>query len=258
MQQLVEAIATAAEPGTAAVLARYFQVRPGGYGEGDTFVGVKLSALRELVAPYVVEPFAVDPWLPLLQSPVHEHRLAALVVMAERARHGTLRRGDPAELELVYQTYLANTAYVNNWDLVDVSAKPIVGGYLQPRDRAPLYALARSALIWDRRIGMVGSQWFLRTGETHDLFALAALLLDDRHDLMHKAVGWSLREAGKRDPAALRRFLNRHVGRMPRTALRYAIEHFPEPERQNYLSAAKGGRPPLDPPRRATNTRASA
>ena len=144
---------------------------------------------------------------------------------------------------------------MNNWDLVDLSSKPIVGGHLQHRDRAPLYALARSELVWNRRIAMVGSQWFLRAGETEDLFALAALLLDDRHDLMHKAVGWSLREAGKRDPSALRRFLDNHLREMPRTALRYAIEHFDEPERRAYLLSSKGGRPPLDPPRRANNAR---
>jgi 3-methyladenine DNA glycosylase AlkD len=235
MQELIRAIQAAADPETAVILTRFFQVRPGGYGEGDAFLGVKLSTLRGLIAGYVGEPFVADDWLPLLRSPVHEHRLAALVVMAERARRNTLRRGDPAELQRVFQTYLVNTAHVNNWDLVDVSAKPIVGGHLQHRDRAPLYTLARSPLVWDRRIAMVGSQWFLRTGETDDVFALAELLLDDRHDLMHKAVGWSLREAGKRHPAALRRFLDTHVGRMPRTALRYAIEHFPEPERQIYL-----------------------
>jgi 3-methyladenine DNA glycosylase AlkD len=237
MQDLVQAMEAAADAETAGVLARYFQVRPGGYGEGDTFLGIKLSALRGMTAAYAAEPFVADRWLTLLRSPIHEHRLAALVVMAERARRSTLRRGDPAELQLIYETYLDNTGYVNNWDLVDVSAKPIVGGHLQDRDRAPLFALARSPLVWDRRIAMVGSQWFLRTGETDDLFALAALLLGDGHDLMHKAVGWSLREAGKRDPAALRRFLDLHVARMPRTALRYAIEHFPEPERQRYLSA---------------------
>ncbi|HZA72935.1 MAG TPA: DNA alkylation repair protein [Propionibacteriaceae bacterium] len=258
MQQLVQAIAEVADPDTAAVLRRYFQVRPGGYGEGDTFLGVKLSTLRGLTAAYAGEPFVADCWLPLLRSPVHEHRLAALVVMAERARRSTLRRGDPTELQHIYETYLANTAYVNNWDLVDVSSKPIVGGHLQHHDRAPLYALARSTLIWDRRIAMVGSQWFLRAGETDDLFALAALLLDDRHDLMHKAVGWSLREAGKHDPAALRRFLDRHVDQMSRTTLRYAIEHFAEAERLSYLFSSKGGRPPSDPPRRANNTRARA
>ena len=226
--------------------------------EGDVFLGIKLSDLRTLTAAHLAEPFVAEQWLPLLKSPVHEHRLAALVVMAERARRNTLRRGNPAELEQVYQTYLANTAYVNNWDLVDVSAKPIVGGHLRHRDRAPLYALARSPLIWDRRIAVVGSQWFLRAGETDDVFALAELLLGDRHDLMHKAVGWSLREAGKRDPATLRRFLDRHVARMPRTALRYAIEHFPEPERLSYLHSSKGGRPRSNPPRRADDTRARA
>ena len=154
---------------------------------------------------------------------MHEHRLVALVVMAERARRNTLRRGDPAELEQVYETYLDNTAYVNNWDLVDVSAKPIVGGHLQHRDRAPLYVLARSPLIWDRRIAMVGSQWFLKAGETDDVFALAELLLGDRHDLMHKAVGWSLREAGKRDPAALRQFLDH--ARLGDAADRPALRH---------------------------------
>ena len=226
------------------VLARYFQVRPGGYGEGDIFLGIKLSALRGLTAAYAAEPFVADRWLPLLRSPVHEHRLAALVVMAERARRNTLRRGDPAELQHVYETYLDNTAYVNNWDLVDVSTKPIVGGHLQHRDRAPLYALARSPLVWDRRIAIVGSQWFLEAGQTDDLFALAALLLGDRHDLMHKAVGWSLREAGKRDPSALAAVPGPHLAELPRTALRYAIEHFDEPERQALSPARADQRQP--------------
>ena len=225
----------AADPETAKVLARYFQVRPGGYGEGDTFLGLKLSELRTLVAPYAAKPFEPDHWIPLLRSPVHEHRLASLVVMSERARRNAGRRGDPKELELVYRTYLDNTAYVNNWDLVDVSCKPIVGGHLQHRDRAPLYQLARSESLWERRIAMVGSQWFLKAGETDDLFRLAEMLLGDRHDLMHKAVGWSLREAGKKAPAALRQFLRTHVATMPRTTLRYAIEHFDPEERRAYL-----------------------
>ena len=225
----------AADPETARTLARYFQVRPGGYGEGDVFLGLKLSELRTLVAPYTAEPFVPDRWLPLLRSRVHEHRLVSLVVMSERARRNAGRRGDPDELELVYRTYLDNTAYVNNWDLVDVSCGRIVGGYLQHRDRAPLYALARSSLVWERRIAMVGCQWFLKAGETADLFGLAEMLLGDRHDLMHKAVGWSLREAGKRDPAALRQFLTDHVSGMPRTTLRYAIERFDPEERRAYL-----------------------
>ncbi len=235
VQELLVAVEAAADPEIAQVLRRYFQVRPGGYGEGDVFVGVKLSVLRGLTTPYAGEPFAAERWLPLLRSPVHEHRLAALVVMGERARRGTLRLGDRAELAQVYATYVANTAYINNWDLVDVSAKPIIGGHLQHRDRAPLYALVRSGLLWDRRSAIVGAQWFLKAGETEDVFALAAALLGDREDLMHKATGWSLREAGKVDPDGLRAFLDTHLAALPRTTLRYAIEHFPEPERQGYL-----------------------
>jgi hypothetical protein len=235
VQDLIQMMESAADPETARILARYFQVRPGCYGEGDVFLGLKLSQLRPLTAPYAAVPFEPTPWLPLLRSPVHEHRLASLVVMGERARRNAGRRGDPEELELLYRTYLDNTAYVNNWDLVDLSCKPIVGGYLQHRDRAPLYVLARSELLWERRIAMVGCQWFLKSGETEDLFRLAEMLLGDRHDLMHKAIGWSLREAGKQDPDTLRRFLTSHVGTMPRTAFRYAIERFEPEERRAYL-----------------------
>lgn len=235
VQDLLRAIDAAADPETAQVLRGYFQVRPGGYGEGDVFVGARLSVLRGLTAPYAGEPFVAERWLPLLRSPVHEHRLAALVVMGERARRGALRHGDRAELAEVYDTYVANTACINNWDLVDVSVKPIVGGHLQHQDRAPLYALVRSGLLWDRRSAIVGAQWFLKAGETADVFALAALLLGDREDLMHKATGWSLREAGRTDPDGLRAFLGTHLAEMPRTTLRYAIERFPEPERLDWL-----------------------
>jgi hypothetical protein len=235
MDDLAQAIQAAANADDARRLAKYFQVRPGGYGEGDVFLGVKLSALRVLAAPYVRDRFDPEGWLVLLRSPVHEHRLITLVVMNERARRNLGPRGDAAELELVYRCYLDHTAYVNNWDLVDVSCKVIVGGYLQSRDRAPLYVLARSESLWERRIAMVGAQYFLKSGDTRDVFALAELLLGDRHDLMHKAVGWSLREAGRRDGDALRRFLDQHAAAMPRTALRYAIEHLDSDQRREYL-----------------------
>jgi 3-methyladenine DNA glycosylase AlkD len=172
----------------------------------------------------------------MLHSPIHEHRLITLVVMSERAKK-IARRGDGNELGLIYDTYLDNTNHVNNWDLVDVSCGPIVGGYLLDRDRSPLYELARSDLLWDRRIAIVGSQRFLPEGDTSDLYRLAEILLPDRHDLIHKAVGWSLREAGKKvDADELRRFLDQHAATMPRTALRYAIEHFDAAERQHYLA----------------------
>ena len=235
MDDLLAAVDEASDPDRADVLARYFQVRPGGYGEGDVFIGVQLSVLRRLARPYLRTTFAADQWLPLLCSPVHEHRQLALVVMSERAVRAV--SVDPAELGAIYATYLGHRPYVNNWDLVDISCGPIVGGYLLRRDRAPLYELARSPRVWDRRIAMVGSQLFLRSGQTDDLYRLAGLLLTDPHDLIRKAVGWSLREAGKRvDRRQLRVFLEANAAVMPRTALRYAIEHFDPDERRHYLA----------------------
>jgi 3-methyladenine DNA glycosylase AlkD len=237
MDDLVRAMEAAANPDNARALARYFKVAPGSYGEGDTFLGLKLGELRQLAKPYVASAFEPDHWLPMLRSPIHEHRLITLVVMSERAKESARKPADSGELQLIYDTYLGNTRYVNNWDLVDVSCGWIVGGYLLDRDRSPLYELARSDLLWDRRIAMVSSQHFLRRSETSDLYRLAEILLPDRHDLIHKAVGWSLREAGKRvDRDELRRFLDQHASVMPRTALRYAIEHFEPAERQHYLA----------------------
>ena len=237
MDDLVRAMEAAATPENARALARYFKVAPGSYGEGDIFLGLKLGDLRQLAKPYVASAFEPDQWLPMLRSPIHEHRLIALVVMSERANKSAQKPNRESELQVIYDTYLDNTRYVNNWDLVDVSCGPIVGGYLQDRDRAPLYKLVRSDWLWDRRIAMVSSQHFLKRRETSDLYRLAEILLPDRHDLIHKAVGWSLREAGKRvDRAELRRFLDQHASIMPRTALRYAIEHFEQAERQRYLA----------------------
>ena len=241
MDELVRAMEAAATPENARALARYFKVAPGSYGEGDIFLGLKLGDLRQLAKPYVASPFEPDQWLPMLRSPIHEHRLITLVVMSERAKKSAQKSTRESELQVIYDTYLDNTRYVNNWDLVDVSCGPIVGGYLQDRDRAPLYKLVRSDWLWDRRIAMVSSQHFLKRRETSDLYRLAEILLPDRHDLIHKAVGWSLREAGKRvDRAELRRFLDQHAPIMPRTALRYAIEHFEPAERQRYLAIPRG------------------
>jgi 3-methyladenine DNA glycosylase AlkD len=237
VDDLVRAMKAAASPENARVLASYFKVAPGSYGEGDIFLGLKLADLRRLAKPYVASAFEPDQWLPMLHSPIHEHRLIALVVMSERAKMSAKKAVNGGELQLIYDTYLSNTKYVNNWDLVDVSCGPIVGGYLLARDRSPLYELVRSDLLWDRRIAMVSSQHFLRRRETSDLYGVAEILLPDRHDLIHKAVGWSLREACKRvDRDELRRFLDQHASVMPRTALRYAIEHFEPAERQHYLA----------------------
>jgi 3-methyladenine DNA glycosylase AlkD len=237
VDDLVRAMNAAASPEAARSLARYFKVAPGFYGEGDIFLGLKLSQLRQLAKPYIASAFEPGQWLPMLRSPIHEHRLIALVVMSERAKKSAKKPGGQSELQVTYSTYLDNTSYVNNWDLVDVSCGPIVGGYLLDRDRSPLYRLARSDLLWERRIAMVSSQHFLSRGETADLYRLAEILLSDHHDLIHKAVGWSLREAGRRvDRDELRRFLDQHAATMPRTSLRYAIEHFDPAERQRYLT----------------------
>jgi 3-methyladenine DNA glycosylase AlkD len=231
VRSAVDQLADFTNPSYAEAMARYFQVKPGGYGEGDVFLGIRLSELRRLAKPYARLAYRSSDWLPLLTSAIHEHRQLALLIMAARSVRGT-----EAEQTQVYRDYLDHTAHVNNWDLVDVSCGPIVGRYLEARDRAPLYNLARSSLVWERRIAMVSTQHFLRAAETEDLFRISELLLFDQHDLIQKAVGWSLREAGKRvDRTALRDFLDEHAARMPRTALRYAIEHFDQAERQHYL-----------------------
>lgn len=232
MDELVAQLDSLADPANAEVLTRYLQVRPGGYGDGDQLLGVTVGQLRALAKPYVRIEIHAEEWLPLLRSPIHEHRMITLIIMAERAR-----RGEADELADIYRTYRANTDRINNWDLVDVSCAAIVGRYLMDRSRDELDQLAGSTLLWERRISIISTHHFIRAGQTADAYRLAETLMGDTHDLMHKAVGWTLREAGKRvDRDGLRRFLDRHAARMPRTALRYAIEHFDAEERQHYRS----------------------
>jgi len=229
---LTAALDAAADPARARQLETYFQVRPGGYGEGDRFLGVTMGELRKIVRRWRSEPFEVAPWLGHLRHEVHEHRMAALMVMGERAA-----RGDDSERDLVAATYLEHTDRVNNWDLVDESSRRILGVWLEDRDRSLLDGLAVSSSVWERRIAMVTTFHFLCQGESADTYRIAELLLGDEHDLIHKATGWMLREAGKRvDVAELRSWLGRFAPRMPRTALRYAIEHFDAEERRRWLA----------------------
>lgn len=222
----------ASDPAAAAIMARYFKTGPGEYGEGDRFIGVKVPVLRAITKPYAKVPFDAGDWLPLLRSDVHEHRLAALLAMAYR-----FPRADPDEQTAIYDCYLDNTGYVNNWDLVDLSCPTVVGGYLSERSRRPLDRLARSDSLWERRIAMISTHYFIRHGQTDDVYRIALILLNDPHDLIHKAVGWSLREAGKRvSESELRGFLDQHAATMPRTALRYAIEHLDPQLRRHYLA----------------------
>lgn len=166
----------------------------------------------------------------LLRSPIHEERLLALVILDD-----AYASGDAETQTRIFRLYFANVRYINNWDLVDGSAPGIVGRHLERRSRRALKTLARSRSLWERRIAIVATQHFIRNGDYADTLAIAAALLDDPHDLIHKATGWMLREVGKRDLAALRGFLTAHSASMPRTMLRYAIERLPEPERRRWL-----------------------
>jgi 3-methyladenine DNA glycosylase AlkD len=215
-------------PEAAALAARYFKTGPGQYGEGDIFLGLRATAMHALAKEY--HSLAFDELTVLLQSTVHEHRLLALLILVRRAV-----RGDQAVKKQAYELYLAHTAYINNWDLVDASAREIVGGYLANRSRRPLDRLARSRTLWERRISIVATHYFIRQHDFADTIRIAEKLLTDEEDLIHKAVGWMLREVGKKHQPTLESFLRRHGRIMPRTALRYAIERFPEEKRRAYL-----------------------
>lgn len=210
------------------MLQRFFKTGPGEYGEGDRFLGLRVPQLRALARAHrTLDRGSV---LELLRSPWHEQRLLALLILIEQ-----YRRGSDADRETIYRTYLENTRYVTNWDLVDASAEHILGAYLDSARVEPLQQLARSASVWERRIAIMATFGWIKQGTFGPTLQLAELLLRDPHDLIHKAVGWMLREIGKRDRGSEESFLRRHFPEMPRTMLRYALEHFPEPRRQQYL-----------------------
>ena len=211
-------------------MQRFFKTAKGEYAEGDVFWGLTVPLVRAVAKKYRDLPLADVK--KLLASEVHEARLAALVIMT--AQFAT---GDGNSRKRLCDCYLANTDRINNWDLVDISAPKIVGAYLlEHRNPALLTRLARSKLLWDRRIAILSTAAFIRMGDLGPVFAISDILLNDPHDLLHKAVGWMLREAGKRDKSALEAFLKPRYARMPRTMLRYAIERFPEHERAKWLS----------------------
>jgi 3-methyladenine DNA glycosylase AlkD len=222
------ALETAARPEDAVFLARYFKTGPGEYGEGDRFRGIRVPVLRTLAKRH--RGLAETDVLALLTSPFHEDRLLALLVWVEQ-----FRRGDAAACTRIYRLYLGHTAYINNWDLVDSSAGHIVGASLYPDTLAPLFELAASPLVWERRIAIMATSYFINQGRYDATLQIAERLRHDPHDLIHKAVGWMLREVGNRDRAVEEGFLRRHYRSLPRTLLRYAIEKFPEEQRQAYL-----------------------
>jgi 3-methyladenine DNA glycosylase AlkD len=212
----------------ALVLQRFFKTGPGEYGEGDVFVGLRVPEIRRLAKQY--QDLPLSEVIDLLHSPIHEARLMALLILIR-----AYAKGDALLQERIYDLYLSNTAFINNWDLVDVSAEHIVGSHLRRRSRSPLHALAVSDLLWDRRISIMATFHFIKCEEFSETLSIAEVLLKDREDLIHKAVGWLLREIGKRDLLTEEKFLKMHYKTMPRTTLRYAIEKFPEEVRRRYL-----------------------
>jgi len=216
------------DPETARVLRGFFKTGPGEYGEGDVFIGIKVPPLRKISRRERALPLGDT--VKLLQSKIHEERLLSLFILVEK-----FERGDATEQKRIYQLYLKNKKHINNWDLIDLSARQIVGGYLMQRDRSILTRLAVSKSIWDRRIAMLACYAFIVEKDFDSAIEIATILLSDEHDLIQKAVGWMLREIGNRDLRTEEQFLKTKYKMMPRTMLRYAIEKFPEKKRQAYL-----------------------
>jgi len=248
MNILLSEMLAHADPSQVAGLSRFFKTGPGQYGEGDQFLGIKVPVTREVVKSCWRELDFAD-LEECMTSEYHEVRLAALLALVQLFSHAK----DQSVAQSCVDFYLSHTQYINNWDLVDLSCYPLLGVWLLDKDRSLLYELARNGkTLWEQRIGIVSTMTFIRHGQLTDTFAIADILLHHPHDLIHKAVGWLLREAGKRDKAALEAWLEEIPGQarnddgvmpgrdrasqMPRTMLRYAIEKFPEAERQRYLN----------------------
>jgi 3-methyladenine DNA glycosylase AlkD len=225
LTKLRRRLRTLVNPERATHSLRFFKTAPGQYGHGDRFLGLTVPEMRVIVREFRELP------LPdagaLLASPWHEDRLVALMILVEQYRR------TPTARAAIYRLYLGHTDRINNWDLVDVSAANVVGAHLEERSRKPLYRLAKSKSLWERRIAIVATLHFIRRNQFDDTLAISKVLLGDKHDLIHKACGWMLREVGKRDERVLRAFLEEHATTMPRTMLRYAIERLPD--RQRYL-----------------------
>ncbi|MCK4642378.1 DNA alkylation repair protein [bacterium] len=208
---------------------RFFKTAKDEYGYGDIFLGIRVPVIRQAVRKF--KDASLETAEKLLQSKYHEVRLFALLLLVYR-----FTRTDTGEQGRIYDLYLKNTKYVNNWDLVDSSAHYIVGAYLEDKDKAVLDELSRSNSLWERRISMIATYYYIRKGQFADALRISEQLLHDKEDLIHKAVGWMLREIGNRDHAVEVKFLKKYYQKMPRTMLRYAIDKFDEEERQRYLA----------------------
>jgi 3-methyladenine DNA glycosylase AlkD len=223
------ALKRAADPEKAKILKQFFKTGKGEYGEGDKFLGIVVPAQRKIAKDF--KDLSLPETEELLHGKHHEERLTALLILVEKFRTGNAKaRKD------IFDIYNRNTKFINNWDLVDLSAPNIVGEYLKEKDRLLLYKYAKSTDLWERRISILSTFTFIREGDCDDALKISERLLGDKHDLIHKAVGWMLREVGKKcGESILEKFLAKHIKNMPRTMLRYAIEKLPESKRKEYL-----------------------
>jgi len=228
LSQLKKDLKKAGNKKQAKLLQRFFKTGKGEYGEGDIFLGIKVPIQREISKKYcgLNLPKIQD----LLNSKIHEHRLVALIILVNK-----YKKADEREKARIFNFYLKNTKKINNWDLVDTSAHKIVGDFLLDKKRKILYDLAESKNLWEKRISIISTFAFIDNHEFDDSLRISRILLKDEHDLIHKAVGWALREIGKKDQKVEEKFLKQYYKKMPRTMLRYAIERFEEKKRLRYL-----------------------
>ncbi len=231
LEELKRELEELRNPEQAKIFQRFFKTGKGEYGEGDIFLGINVPAQRELARKYLI--LSLPKIQELLKSKIHEHRLIGLIILNEKYNKAKANEEEKANIA---NFYLTNTKNINNWDLVDLSAQNILGDFLFDKKKDILYKLAGSENIWERRIAMISTFNFIKQEEFEDALRIAEILLKDNHDLIHKAVGWMLREIGKKDKAVLESFLRQHYKDMPRTMLRYAVEKFPEERKRDYLN----------------------
>jgi 3-methyladenine DNA glycosylase AlkD len=229
LEKLKKEFSKLANPDKARNLEKYFKTGKGEYAEGDKFLGIVVPEQRKLVKKYAAL-LSLEEIQELLNTKIHEYRLTALLILVKQ-----YQKADEKIKKQIFDFYLKNTKNINNWDLVDLSSRDIVGNYLLDKDKSILYQLANSKDLWEKRIAIISTSEFIRKSQFDDTIKISEILLKDKHDLIHKAVGWMLREVGKRNQEILESFLKKHHKIMPRTMLRYAIEKFPENKRKAFL-----------------------
>ena len=228
LNKLKKELARFGNPEKAKILSGFFKTGKGQYGYGDVFLGVKVPETRSVAKKF--NSLSLKDLKKLLSSKIHEERLCALLILIDK-----YKQSDSKNKKIIVDFYLKNTKKVNNWDLVDLSADKILGNYLIGKDKSVLYRLLKSQNLWERRISIISTFAFIKNNKFDDTIKISEILLNDKHDLIHKAVGWMLREIGKRNVNSEKEFLDKHYKVMPRTMLRYAIEKFPEEERKRYM-----------------------